>query len=508
MPVDRYQTSSTYRHPQDSNLLDVHRAMEFRSDGKPQLRVGLAAEKVIIEGGVTISQVEISNDAGNPLPISRNTATNSAANPLYVEVSNDEGNPLPISANTSTNTLSNPMWVGQADTANLTAFARMRVAEARCIGDYRYMYSQGTTPQMNDFLVNGGTITADYTRDCMLMAVTGTSGSRAVRQTRKYHPYISGSSNVAYMTFVMAAPQTGLQQMVGLFDDLNGIFFRMNGSTPEFVIRKNSVDNEVVSQANWNRDKRLNLDFTKGQILFIDYQWLGVGRVRIGFVDDGFPIICHEFYHNNSVTEVYMTQPSLPVRYEIKNTTTNNVASTLMAICSSVFVEGSASDISYTKSLSNGTGVAAPNSADGHCVLAIRLQNTLVGKPNRSHAILLGLSAIASADCRIRVVILQDATALSGTPTWTAVPGYSWCEYITSNAMTAGWQAANNYWVIKDAPVQGSGGNASTISLTPLIPNPNNSIHQNYDSTGSQVFAVVVYGAATVRVGLEWAELK
>lgn len=506
MPI-RNKNSTNYVHPDEPNLVDLHKAMEYDAQGKPVVRVEVKG--LSFDGNVDMTQVEISNDIGNPIPVSKNTTVNSASNPIYTEVSNDEGNPLPISANTSANAPLNPLWMGLGDTVNLTAFSRLRVAEARCIGDYRYMYNQGTTPQMNDLLATGGTITADYARDCMLMNVTGTSGSRAVRQTRKYHPYISGTSNAGYFTFVMDTPQTGLQQMVGLFDDLNGIFFRMNGTTPEFVIRKGGSDTEVKAQADWNKDKRLTLDFTKAQILFIDYQWLGVGRVRIGFVDNGFPIICHEFYHNNTTTEVYMNQPSLPVRYEIKNTTTNNVASTMMAICSSVYVEGSATDISYTKSLSNGnTGVAATNSADGYCVFAVRLQNTLVGKPNRSHAMLLGLSAIASTDCRIKVVILQDATALGGTPTWTNVPGYSWCEYTNGNTMASGWAAGNNYWVIKDAPVQGSGGNNSAVPLTPLVINSNNSIYQNYDSTGSQVFAIVVYGAATVRASFEWAEIK
>lgn len=425
----------------------------------------------------------------------------------FVNVVNQTLSPIPISGNTTPNANSNPLWTSLSDNANMTAFGRLRVAEARNVGDYRYMYSQGTSPQMVDFTATGGTITADYARDCALLSVTGTSGSRAVRQTRKYHSYISGTSNVAYISFVMAPAQTGLQQLVGIFDDSNGFFFRMNGSGAELVIRKNGTDTEVVTQANWNKNTMVGFDASKAQILFVDYQWLGVGRVRMGFVHNGSPIICHEFYHDNITTEVYTTQPSLPVRHEIKNTSTNSIASTLMAICSSVFVEGSGTDVSYGKSVSNGS-VTATNSADGYCVLAVRLQNTLVGKQNRTHNIMTGLSAIASADCRLKLVILQDSSAISGTPTWTQVPGYSWSEYTLGNAMAANWGAANNYWVIKDAPVQGSGGNTSAIPITPIPFNTNNAIYQNYDSTGSQILALICYGAATIRAGFEWFEIK
>jgi hypothetical protein len=40
MPVDRYiSTSSNYVHPQESNLLNVHKAMQYNTDGEPELRV-------------------------------------------------------------------------------------------------------------------------------------------------------------------------------------------------------------------------------------------------------------------------------------------------------------------------------------------------------------------------------------------------------------------------------------------------------------------------------------
>lgn len=52
MPVDRYQTLTDYRHPQDSNLMDVHRAMDYSAAGEPLLRVNNV-------GGVSY------NEAGN-----------------------------------------------------------------------------------------------------------------------------------------------------------------------------------------------------------------------------------------------------------------------------------------------------------------------------------------------------------------------------------------------------------------------------------------------------------
>ena len=68
--------------------------MEYDAQGKPVVRVEVKG--LSFDGNIDMSQVEINNDVGNPIPVSANTTVNSAANPIYTEVSNDEGNPLPV----------------------------------------------------------------------------------------------------------------------------------------------------------------------------------------------------------------------------------------------------------------------------------------------------------------------------------------------------------------------------------------------------------------------------
>jgi hypothetical protein len=79
-----------YEHDSKNyQLNDLHQAMEYRQDGKPQLRVGLQADRVVLEGDVYVSQVEISNDVGNPIPVSATTAANTATNPIYTLVNTE-----------------------------------------------------------------------------------------------------------------------------------------------------------------------------------------------------------------------------------------------------------------------------------------------------------------------------------------------------------------------------------------------------------------------------------
>jgi hypothetical protein len=70
----------------------------------------------------------------------------------------------------------------------------------------------------------------------------------------------------------------------------------------------------------------------------MDFEWLGVGSVRCGFIINGQYIVCHTFNNANEITTTYMTTAILPVRYEI--TSTSAVAATLKQICSSVVSEG------------------------------------------------------------------------------------------------------------------------------------------------------------------------
>ncbi len=416
--------------------------------------------------------------------------------------------------------------IGFDDTVALTAFGRVRSSDARLLYESRYMYGEGTSTEFNDLLVGSGTLVADQPRNCYLANVGTANGDRVVRQTKQYNPYISGTSNIGMMTFTMNAGKNNLVQAVGLFDDLNGIFFRMNGLVPEVVIRKNGVDNEIAQQSTWNKDRldgtknKFNPsgmlgDFSKSQILIIDYQWLGIGRVRIGFVMNGAWVIVHEFNHSNIVTEVYMNQPSLPCRWEIKNVGVTVSASQLMMICAAVYCEGSESETGFSKSIStDGTQVAltAGNSATGHGILAIRIRNVLVGKPAHPLARLKSWSVLSTSNMQYKIVILPDTSKL-GNPaiSWTRVPGYGWCEYIKDFTLATDWHLDNNYSVIMDDFAAGSAGNSSGKNAVSLMDNRSNAIFQNYDSTGSQILAIVGYRLgqdATVNASMNWIEVK
>jgi hypothetical protein len=184
------------------------------------------------------------------------------------------------------------------------------------------------------------------------MAVTGGGVGSVVRQTYRVFPYQPGKGLLVLATFVMStSASANLNQKVGYFNTQNGVFFQRTSGINSFVLRTNITgtpsDARAVAQSSWNGDKLdgtgasgLTLDLTHPQILWMDFEWLGVGSVRCGFIIDGQYVVCHTFNTANVYgTSVYMTTAILPVRYEI-TTTTAAVAATLVQICSSVVSEG------------------------------------------------------------------------------------------------------------------------------------------------------------------------
>jgi hypothetical protein len=410
-------------------------------------------------------------------------------------------------------------------TAQLTAFNRLRIADSRLLGEYRYMYGSGTTTEIVDSISGSGVLVKDQPRNCYLAQVGTDSGAKAVRQTRQYHPYISGTSNVGMVSFVMDTAQTGLTQAVGMFDDSNGFIFRVRDSVAELVIRKSGVDVEVIPQSQWNGDTLLGnstvqnksgvlADWTKAQILVIDYQWLGVGKVRFGFCHNDDIITVHSCYHANIATEVYTNQPSLPCRWEIKNTTSVTSASELMVICAAVYCEGSDSETGFSRSISTETtpiNVTTANSSNGKGIIAIRLKNVLEGKQNHSLARLKNYSVYSNNDMNYKVVILPNASYLQNSPTWLDVPGYGWCEYIKDFTLTPTWNASDDFHVLVDDFAIGGNGNSSSTFSSLHIDNRSSAIMQNYDATDSQILAIIGYKMSTdasVKASISWIEVK
>lgn len=224
------------------------------------------------------------------------------------------------------------------DSGEVDAFGRKRVSQPFTLFDSTLRY--GKLPeQWNETLVGSASSTHLVNESSVALTVTA-SGDSATRRTKRRFPYQPGKGLQIMQSFRGATLASGLVQEVGYFDDNNGIILRASGTTLQFVQRSytsGSVVETIVNQDEWNIDSASWLNFDKANIFTADLEWLGVGRVRVGFVREGEYYYCHEFHNANNFDSVYMTTAVLPLTYRIE---ANAAASgTMKQICSTVASE-------------------------------------------------------------------------------------------------------------------------------------------------------------------------
>lgn len=270
---------------------------------------------------------------------------------------------------------------------NFDAFGRLRISTPLTLFDSQNRYAKD--PQFDESLAGSATCTHLANESSVAMAITTASGDSVIRQSKRVFPYQPGKSLLVMCTFAMASGATNLRQRVGYFNANNGVFLQQNNNALSIVLRTytggSASDARAVAQADWNGDKLdgsgasgITLDVTKTQIFFIDFEWLGVGSVRCGFIIDGEYIVAHTFHNANSLSSVYMQTAILPVRYEITATGTVAAAKTMKQICSTVISEGGyeqKTNLTWARRTTDKTGIGTTFVP----LVSIRLKSTNLG---------------------------------------------------------------------------------------------------------------------------------
>ena len=421
------------------------------------------------------------------------------------------------------------------------AFGRLRVAETFTLGDYKHLYA--IDPNFLDIKQNGGDIQYNLNKACAVMTTTSNVASRAVHQTKFYHHYQPGKSQVIFSSVCFGYAQQNVTKRTGYYDDRDGIYFEQVGDndadgttngTLNFVVRsytggsasEATVGNykRRVPQSEWNIDpcdgtgpSKFDINTSKTQLVYTDFQWLGVGRVRCGFVHNGQIVLAHEYYCSNELAEVYISNPNLPVRCEILNTGTT-AGGSMDQICSTVMSEGGYIESGIDWAITS-PAVRTTKTPGGtrFPLLAIRLKNSFNNYPNRISVRPNTLGIFPQAgDCYYELIKLSNATQLTttlneGVLTWVDADTNSGVQY-----------CANAEAIVGAVDVFAAGivtAGSSPNSLTPvasggLTTAKKNIIVQNIDSTDSEVFVVAVKtidtagnASADAAATIQWREI-
>lgn len=196
-------------------------------------------------------------------------------------------------------------------------------------------------------------------------------------QSLKYCVYQPGKSFLIMGSGIMNANNnpSGVKSRIGYFDNDNGLYFEYDSNTGCTIVVKNNGITTSINYINWNIDSMdgngnsgLNLDYTKAQLFVIDYEWLGVGRVRFGFYAFGRIQYCHEINNINILLGPYTSNINLPLRYELVGI--NGATASMIQICGSILSEGGFNPIGKPFGVSNIT--PSINSSTETALIAIR----------------------------------------------------------------------------------------------------------------------------------------
>lgn len=240
---------------------------------------------------------------------------------------------------------------------SMSAFGDLRTSTGKVIGVYDFT-TDSADDLFSDVYANGGTLSYNTSASTISLNVTSASGSFAGRTSDKYHFYWPGNGNLTLMTVALSdSGMIGCTRRWGTFDSNNGIYFNLDEAGVLNVALQSSTSGSlvktVIPRSSWNGDKvdgsglsGMNLDLTKINIYWMDYQWLGAGRVRMGVVDSyGNRVVCHTILNANSNLYPYMGMGSLPISINIENLATTGGAASIRLTCAAVKTEG---EINYT----------------------------------------------------------------------------------------------------------------------------------------------------------------
>lgn len=336
------------------------------------------------------------------------------------------------------------------DSANLDAFSRLRVSQITTQADYKLTFDN--LPNLIDQVQSGASSTWNSGESSITLA-TNNTGQYAIAQTKQRFLYQSGKSQLTFKTFYDFTPETNITKRIGYFSssnvapytaNLDGIYLESDNGVVTAKIDRLGTNVHSADQSSWNID-RLNpalglnpsgitVDWSQNQIFVIDFQYLGVGRIRLGLDIDGKVIYFHEFLNANRNKKVYMAYSNQPIRWEIRQTGAGSGSFTF--ICSSVNSEGSINTVGFPGHIDTTTTAIAGNTiGTTYALLGIRLKST-----HLSSIVEVVRASILANTADQYYVDLRFNPTVAGTFTYSDVTNYAIQRAIgtATNTVTGG----------------------------------------------------------------------
>lgn len=407
--------------------------------------------------------------------------------------------------------------VNQKESA-VDLFGRLYSAAPFTIFDSKQIFNSASLFWDNDQISGvGGSSVYQSLESLTRVRNAGDQVGLFARQTFMRHNYQPGKEYGLFMTGVIREGdnidgETGL----GLIDDNNGLaFVDTNATTVSVRVRSNTTGSVVdtdIPQASWNVDTMdgngpsgITVDWTKPQVFFIRFGWLGYNDPEFGLVIDSKLRVVHKvLVANTSVSRSpYMRTPNLPLRAWAESAGTGGALTdvSVALTCAEIHASGGQQPygVYHYASTAQNT-IICTTVGTIYALIGIRLQTAYIGL---AVDIIKASLSVQSANDGIEWLLLFNPT-VAGTFTYSNHPnsGVQIAIGSTANTVTGGIPFTGDFLAT------GNSGNGD-VSTSNAIANAIR-LGAAIDGTLDQIVLCarpVVGASAEVLAGLTWREL-
>ena len=217
--------------------------------------------------------------------------------------------------------------------AVIDSFGHLKVNQGRKLAEFNFS-KDPHTGEFASSLEGEGSKQYDQEIGAFRLSIDK-EGDRVTHTSNLFHPFVNDNSNL----FVLAArcgdvgfPDDGTVRFWGCFDATDGYFFALVENTIQirhrYTIDSNPTTDVIVNQSDWNVDtldgsgggrnpSGMNLDVSKINNYWIDFQFSGGGKTRLGVFYNGERIVCHQMISGNIETHQPLSNPARPVCWAI-----------------------------------------------------------------------------------------------------------------------------------------------------------------------------------------------
>lgn len=198
-------------------------------------------------------------------------------------------------------------------TSKATAFGEQKVAIYQAETAWKFPDNINSR-LITSTVANGGTVT--HNGSFAVLSTSAANNGSARIQTKKVIRYAPGIGGNVKFTAIFDTPQVGSTQIIGIGNDVDGLFIGYNGTDFGILRRSNSVDNwTIIDQPFDGFNPQL------GNVYQILFQWLGFGEIRyyVEIPSLGSFSIASKIQYANTTTDVSLRNPTLPLMAEVKN---------------------------------------------------------------------------------------------------------------------------------------------------------------------------------------------